>query len=618
MIVFLRPFRLKLWLLLVFLLIGLFIFHLQIDSTANAETSEQTVVLQPGSEGIDSYVCAVYEEEYGPEECLDPTTIHGLETELYVSREANPTYISYVKFDLSSIPTSASITSGVLNIFASSAYDPAVSYGLSQSNWQESTLNWNNKPAISDLGSMSVANNSWSSLDLTLVVAGWVSSPTTNYGLAFQKDGSPVIFYSSDYSTAGYRPKLTVTYTTEVSPADDSPLPDNSPTDDNINPIATTNPDDPTDNSTGQTGQSSSGGNSQAGVNQQDPATTGGKTESQALTEESRALENSKKQTAENNAKAESLIQKIIKFSDRFSAPTILLISGLLLSLISTIAILPEILGIGLSFKELMLFFTSMFFSLFSANKNVKLGVVYDETTKKPISGVLVMLYRFPEIKLIATRISNKKGEFYFGVDEGEYTLSAIKKGFTFPSLIYKSHHKEKNPDDYIGQTLKFVEKSVINPKIPLDPTPKAVSKRSLGNLLLLSQTVRMTIIFVGTTITIFSLLYHPTISNYLLINCYLILWVIEFISQSRQVRFSKIIDSKTNRPVELALLRIYSDDGKILETFVSNHKGQVMPYLHKRHCRVVVERMDYHKLEKIYLKTGFLEHEHFELKPLK
>jgi hypothetical protein len=618
MIVFLRPFRFKLWLLLVFLLIGLFIFHLQIDSTANAEVSEQTVVLQPGSEGIDSYVCMTYGTN--PAECIDPSNNHGSEEKLYVGFGAEPVFLSYIKFDLSSIPTDASISAATLNLYVAEEGEGSIFYGLAQTEWQETTLNWSNKPAISNIGTISLTQNSWTTVNLVTEVRNWLNSSATNFGLGFDfgENDIPAAFYSSDYSTAGYRPKLTVTYTANVDPVDDSPLPDDNPTDDNINPLATTDPDDPSDNSTGQTGQNSSRSNSQTGVNQQNSATTGETIGNQALTEEDRALENSEKQAAENNALPENFIQKIIKFSDRFSAPTILLISGLLLSLISTIAILPEILGIGLSFKELMLFLTSMFFSLFSANKNVKLGVVYDETTKKPIGGVLIMLYRFPEIKLIATRISNKKGEFYFGVDEGEYTLSAIKKGFTFPSLIYKSHHKEKNPDDYIGQTLKFLEKSVINPKIPLDPTPKAVSKRSFGNLLLLSQTVRMTIIFVGTTITIFSLLYHPTISNYLLINCYLILWVIEFISQSRQVRFSKIINSKTNRPVELALLRIYSDDGKILETFVSNHKGQVMPYLHKRHCRVVVERMDYHKLEKIYLKTGFLEHEHFELKPLK
>ena len=74
-----------------------------------------------------------------------------------------------------------------------------------------------------------------------------------------------------------------------------------------------------------------------------------------------------------------------------------------------------------------------LLFGLFRRKKN-PWGIVYDSQTKQPLDPVILTLTD-PSGKIYQT-ISDIYGRYEFIVDPGEYTLSAIKTNYTFPSKI--------------------------------------------------------------------------------------------------------------------------------------------------------------------------------------
>jgi TGF-beta propeptide len=106
------------------------------------------------------------------------------------------TYRNLLKFDLSTIPVGTTVQSATLYLYS----DPANTSGeFSNSGtnlfslqkvtqaWTASTVTWNNQPASTTTGRVTVAQSTSAteniSVNITTLVQGMVSSPTTNYGL---------------------------------------------------------------------------------------------------------------------------------------------------------------------------------------------------------------------------------------------------------------------------------------------------------------------------------------------------------------------------------------------------------------------------------------------------
>lgn len=149
--------------------------------------------------------------------------------------------ISYLKFDLSSIPDTllAEITSAELGIYFNERYqgtpsvDPEVSlHRVSGDSWNESTINYSNRPTsfsdyIDDMPQPSVAgyvtwdllsssgDYSWQSNyndDLADNYASFLIQPSELDKNNWAK------FYSSEWSTEEQRPYLSITYTVIPAP----------------------------------------------------------------------------------------------------------------------------------------------------------------------------------------------------------------------------------------------------------------------------------------------------------------------------------------------------------------------------------------------------------------
>lgn len=138
-----------------------------------------------------------------------PTTNHGTVTRLDVD---NPGENSYIRFHVSGV--TGPVTSAVLRLHVTNGSSNGPSLYPTSSDWTETAINWNNKPAatggaVANLGS--IASGTWVEMDLTTVVTG-----DGAYDFALLPDSTDgASFYSREGSSP---PELVVTYTTGPVP----------------------------------------------------------------------------------------------------------------------------------------------------------------------------------------------------------------------------------------------------------------------------------------------------------------------------------------------------------------------------------------------------------------
>jgi hypothetical protein len=133
---------------------------------------------------------------------------------------------SFVQFDVSSIPATATILSANLRLYlvteapsASRSYD---AHRVTSPAWVESTITWNNQPAVtgSPTSTISVTTplDRWLSWDVASDVAAFVASTFTNYGwrISDSVESSATdyrsYFDTREYTGTTYDPQLVVTY----------------------------------------------------------------------------------------------------------------------------------------------------------------------------------------------------------------------------------------------------------------------------------------------------------------------------------------------------------------------------------------------------------------------
>lgn len=132
-----------------------------------------------------------------------PTTNYGTATTFRV--DGSPILNSYLRFNVQGL--NGTIRKATLRIFANSASNSSlVASGVSNNTWTETTINYNNAPALgSPIGSSSpIAAGAWVSIDVTSYVAG-----NGAYNLALTTPGSTAISLASRESGAN-APQLIV------------------------------------------------------------------------------------------------------------------------------------------------------------------------------------------------------------------------------------------------------------------------------------------------------------------------------------------------------------------------------------------------------------------------
>jgi len=207
---------------------ALVLFSLSISLLAGCNDDptsfKKTLTLQPGTEGKDAAVgscipCSYNDNNYGS----------GIEFTAFAGTNGgNPSNIrSLIQFDLSEIPSNATITEAKLSLF----HFTSVNGNHSGANnakllkvtaaWEENTVTWDTQPTTTLEGAVSLeeslfATQDYLDIDVTDLIQDMVSDSESNYGFMLKLDTeSPyrsMIFATSDNTEESIRPLLVVKY----------------------------------------------------------------------------------------------------------------------------------------------------------------------------------------------------------------------------------------------------------------------------------------------------------------------------------------------------------------------------------------------------------------------
>lgn len=125
----------------------------------------------------------------------------------------------FIKFDLSSIPAGANVTAASVTLYGEYRAG-TIYFDCAGQAWDEMTLTWNNKPggALPQVTyPMSLcASGCAQTFDVTGLVLKWRQEPAQDFGMRIRADSPGIgwMMMTSDNATAGYRPKLSITYVT--------------------------------------------------------------------------------------------------------------------------------------------------------------------------------------------------------------------------------------------------------------------------------------------------------------------------------------------------------------------------------------------------------------------
>jgi hypothetical protein len=123
-------------------------------------------------------------------------------------------YQALLKPSLAAIPEGALVSKATLTLSCSND-GGAIAASYVSDAWDEDTVRWHDRPDVgSAFGELMCADDGPVTLDLTAVVAAWVSGEHAAYGVYLrteEQDGTD--FASSQASNADERPSLSVTYT---------------------------------------------------------------------------------------------------------------------------------------------------------------------------------------------------------------------------------------------------------------------------------------------------------------------------------------------------------------------------------------------------------------------
>ncbi|MCB0699685.1 MAG: T9SS type A sorting domain-containing protein [Chitinophagales bacterium] len=193
-----------------------------------ASAKSDTLVLKPGPS--DCYLGGV--------SFPYPTTVGNksvnIVTAYWTGNGKSGAWRSYLKFDLSSIPTNATVDSAFLDLYADNAstfgYANKPIYGTDNSSvirrvtssWVDSLTLWNNQPSVTSTNEVVLPQTNVLSKDfLHIDVSGMVKDmyQQGNYGFAFKNKNesayyNSMIFHSPNSTDTNRRPALMVYYRT--------------------------------------------------------------------------------------------------------------------------------------------------------------------------------------------------------------------------------------------------------------------------------------------------------------------------------------------------------------------------------------------------------------------
>lgn len=307
-------------------------------------------------------------------------------------------------------------------------------------------------------------------------------------------------------------------------------------------------------------------------------------------------------QAVNNTVRAMRSNKQVTSIVDDVIQPTVITTAVLgVLALATTSSTALELTNIA------YLFFRFGYFWLLPlsfSKKRKPWGVVFDSTTGRPIKGAIVRIFSREFDKLRESLVTDTGGRFGFLIDIGDYYVVAQKPGFVFPSKLITTAVISQYHNIYRGETIKVKERreGILNINIPVDPESGQVSKRRLLWLRILNyigvflEKINVPLLIAGTIISWAILVFEPKLLNYTILFVYLILLLLKvFLFRGIRRSWGEVLDEKTNKPIEQALVRVFNLSlGVLAATRVTNKDGQFTSLISPGEYYLVVSKPGY------------------------
>ncbi len=225
-------------------------------------------------------------------------------------------------------------------------------------------------------------------------------------------------------------------------------------------------------------------------------------------------------------------------------------------------------------------------------------GIVYDSLSKQPLDPVVVTL-KNEKGEEISTSITDMDGRYGFFVEGGNYTLSAGKGNYIFPSSIMGDQTYDPMYDNlYYGETLELSRDSVITKNIPMDPVgtdwnqaEKVRTKRGYTTQFIqfIARATNI-LFFLGFVTSMISLALHQTVINIVLLSVYVLLGIIRRAGFAPRIYGIIKIEDK---PLGSAILRFWNESGIQISKAVTDNEGRYYALVPTGKYRMSVEIPD-------------------------
>jgi hypothetical protein len=146
-------------------------------------------------------------------------------------------------------------------------------------------------------------------------------------------------------------------------------------------------------------------------------------------------------------------------------------------------------------------------------------GTVYDSETKQPIGQAIVKLFHAKTAERAEQAITDEAGRFGFLATSGEFTITASKERYVFPSIKVSEKSDGLYENIYHGEVLSFSSSStLVVPNIPMDFESEQEVKKlffySANRLRYLIEIILTTMFVAGVSFSIYSFVFNPNLRN--------------------------------------------------------------------------------------------------------
>lgn len=223
-------------------------------------------------------------------------------------------------------------------------------------------------------------------------------------------------------------------------------------------------------------------------------------------------------------------------------------------------------------------------------------GTIFNSMTGKPIDLARIRLVDIHGLTTTSA-VTDSYGHYRLTGSPGEFTIDALKPGYSFPSIFLKERLHCRLYDNVISsQKIKIKDYGIITKDIPLDPI-NAIGRSSVFNKrFTLSDNTQFFIFYLSILFVLYPILLPTHIAAWPILIVQLGFTGYRIVSfRPSKPQFGTITDAQTKEPIEQVVIRLFDAPfNKILNTQITSSKGRYAFLVNKGSYYITLQKEGY------------------------